>query len=69
MSSGFEHTQSQPGKAAASPVKQENIAKHSVKAWWLDGLSLKHARCQEIFDVPPKKKGTSSTWLEFEQNL
>jgi hypothetical protein len=52
-----------------SSGNHETVAKLSVKAWWLDGPSLASARLQEIFDVPPKKKGTSSTWLEFEQNL
>jgi hypothetical protein len=59
----------QQAKSPDSKGRHESAAKISVKAWWLDGLSLNKARRQEIFDVPPKKKGTSSAWLEFEQNL
>jgi hypothetical protein len=69
MSSAAERDQVQSTGSADSPIKQESSAKFSVKAWWLDGPSLKNAQRQEIFDVPPKKKGTSSAWLEFEQNL
>jgi hypothetical protein len=57
------------GNAKDFEVKNESASRPSIKAWWLDGPSLQNARCREIFDVPPKKKGTSSTWLEFEQNL
>ena len=68
MSSAAEPAQMQSG--SANPTgKHEGAAKFAVKAWWLDGPSLSQARHQEIFDVPPKKKGTSSAWLEFEQNL
>jgi hypothetical protein len=67
--SGANQVQAQTSGAGKSSGTHETTAKLSVKAWWLDGPSLKIARQKEIFDVPPKKKGTSSTWLEFEQNL
>jgi hypothetical protein len=55
------------------PSDAEDFSRHgaklNVKAWWLDGPALENARLHDVFDVPPKKKGTSSTWLEFEQNL
>jgi hypothetical protein len=69
MSLEAEPAQGQQAKSPDSKGHHESAAKTSVKAWWLDGLSLNYARRQEIFDVPPKKKGTSSAWLEFEQNL
>ena len=69
MSVGADLVQQKPSGSADSSGKHESAAKLSVKAWWLDGPSLNNARRKEIFDVPPKKKGTSSAWLEFEQNL
>ena len=69
MSSGADLVQEEASRSTKSSGAHETAAKLSVKAWWLDGPSLSIAQQQEIFDVPPKKKGTSSTWLEFEQNL
>ncbi len=57
------------GPSDAEDFSRHGATKINVKAWWLDGPSLANARLHDIFDVPPKKKGTASTWLEFEQNL